>query len=75
MQTFVDPGTDFRCMSFAMQSSSRLFFCSVLQPGKMERMFKMRNLEFFCTKCRLDTEIFMKHQRKKLQKKDKLVHK
>lgn len=53
MQTFVDPGTDFRCMSFAMQ------------PGKMERVFKMRNLEFFFTKCRLDTEIFMKHQRKK----------
>lgn len=71
MQTFVDPGTDFRCMSFAMQSSSRLFFffCSVLQPGKMERMFKMRNFEFFFTKCRLDTEIFMKHQRKKLQKR------
>lgn len=57
MQTFVDPGTDFRCMSFAMQ------------PGKMERVFKMRNLEFFFTKCRLDTEIFLKHQRKKLQKR------
>lgn len=69
MQTFVDPGTDFRCMSFAMQSSSRLFFLlcpSTWQDGKDVQNEKLR---IFFTKCRLDTEIFMKHQRKKLQKR------
>lgn len=46
MQTFVDPGTDFRCMSFAMQSSSRLFFfllCpSTWQDGKDVQNEKLR---------------------------------